>query len=516
MIGVRYFPKELFLLIILFFGWGWLSPSYAKDEISTLNKKLDQLTKNSALRSTEMGILVYSLSDKKILFERESKKALIPASNVKLITTYSALKELGLNYRFKTYFYTNRFLSDGNIEHLYIRGGGDPYLVIERLWRIAGDLRARGIKAIQGNIIIDEGFFDNNLYPPGWPESPSSRAYHAPTAAFAVNFNTVAVYIWPGETVGKLPQVYIDPNIGFFKLQNLAQTTGSGRKKIMVERLDNPGGDYIRVSGNLPVNAPLVIRYRHINKPIQYAGAVLHYVLEGRGIKVGGQIQSGKTPKDVQEIFVEESPSLSVLIRAVNKHSNNFMAEQILKTMAAERKGIPGSTKKGVAILEDHLKSLGVSRREFRLENGSGLGRENRLSARAFVRVLDAAWKDSLIRPEFISSLALGGLDGTLEDRMGGYLSEKALLEGEEEEENIPEKGREFGSPFEPEFTKVRAKTGSLDNVSSISGYIFKGEDETLAFSIMMNGFKENKHTTIHHIQDQFLNLLINQATKEG
>lgn len=198
---------------------------------TALTKKLNKILKNPALKKAQKGILVKSLDRNEILYEVDSRKALIPASNIKLLTTYTALKELGLHYQFKTYFYTNRYLKKGGIEDLFVRGQGDPHLVIERLWRMAGDLRARGIQSIHGDIVIDGSFFDDRLYPPGWPQNPSSEAYYAPNAAFAVNFNTVTVYVWPGTKPGKIPKVFIDPNIDYLKLENQARTISSSGKK---------------------------------------------------------------------------------------------------------------------------------------------------------------------------------------------------------------------------------------------------------------------------------------------
>lgn len=258
-----------------------------------------------------------------------------------------------------------------------------------------------------------------------------------------------------------------------------------------------------------------MIRYRHITQPLQYAGAVLRYVLENRGIEVKGKVRVGSIPKDVEEIFVEKSPPLLVLVKAVNKRSNNFMAEQILKTMGAKGTQEPASTQRGLQLMKEHLNRMGVSPEEYRLENGSGLGRGNRISARAFVRVLETAWKDPVIRPEFLSSLALGGLDGTLEDRMDNNPSSAKLEESEkdiDEREEMDEKNEENElMEWEPQFPQVRAKTGSLNHVSCISGYLIRKNDEKLAFSILMNGFPEKKQTTIHHIQDQFLKALIEE-----
>ncbi len=489
----RYHSRVFFLAGVLGLGVWAMAPQAASVESSgatangVLERKIKKTINHWGLNEANVGVFVRTLREPKVAVNLGGDTPMNPASNFKLLTSFVALEELGPMYRFKTTLSAQEPLARGTLTNLYVTGSGDPYMVVERLWRMAGDLYVRGLRKIQGDIVIDGSLFDNDLHTDNWPDEPGPQAYFAPTAAFAVNFNTVAFYVTPGARPGDEPQVVIDPQVDAVHYSIEAKTTASStKKKVLITRDPQLGGDNFKIRGQIPINYQFrKPTYRNVREPLQYAGEVFKSVLVNRGIAVSGKVRLGKTPSGAREIFVEESPELADLLKFVNKNSNNFMTEQILKTLAAEKTGKPGRTDAGVKILTQHLQELGFSPKDFQVENGSGLSRNTRISPKALVTILETAWRDPAIHPEYISSLALGGCDGTLEDRQKDKVFHT--------KECLP---------------RLRAKTGSLRGVSSLSGFLTRADGETLAFCILMNNLSKPQEKESHQIQDEILKLM--------
>jgi D-alanyl-D-alanine carboxypeptidase/D-alanyl-D-alanine-endopeptidase (penicillin-binding protein 4) len=200
---------------------------------------------------------------------------------------------------------------------------------------------------------------------------------------------------------------------------------------------------------------------RKIDEPALYLGHTLRRLLELRGVSFRGRVRTGEVAEGARLVHVEESDSLAEIVRGLNKTSNNFVAEQLLKTLGAEAKGAPGTWAKGVAAVEDFLAEVGLERGAYLMKNGSGLNDTNRFSARQLVAVLRAMWARFPLQPEFIASLPVAGRDGTIRWRMEGTEAQGRL----------------------------RAKTGTLENVTSLSGYVQTAGKRTLAFSVLVNDF---------------------------
>lgn len=431
------------------------------------------------LRAMEVGVKVYSLKTKETILSYQEDKILKPASNLKLITTLAALKYLGSEYRFKTKVY-----SDGPIENdilkgnLYVKGFGDPLLVSEQLWYLTNDLRRVGFRQVQGHLILDESFFDairevpHNL-------GKGERAYDAPLGALSINFNTTAIYVSPGVAVGTPAKVTVDPDNTYIKLINRSKTVSEHAKKTLeVIRLSGKDHDVILVKGQIPLATPEKRYYRNITHPLYYAAAMVRRFFQERGMTIQGKDKFERVPKGAQEILVYESRPLRILVSDLNKISNNFIAEQILKTLGAELKGEPGTTDKGLSVLKEFLMGLGIHN-GYQMVNGSGLSLENRMSAAQLVEVLKYGFYDFKLFPEYVSSMGIVGVDGTVEGRL----------------KNTPVQG------------EVRVKTGSLTGVSALSGYLVTKQDEILVFSFLMND-AHNRQDRMQDLQDKLLLLL--------
>ncbi|MDO8493844.1 MAG: D-alanyl-D-alanine carboxypeptidase/D-alanyl-D-alanine-endopeptidase [Deltaproteobacteria bacterium] len=347
---------------------------------------------------------------------------LVPASSLKIATAFCALKELGNEKRF-----TTRFLSDGPIQNsslknLWVAGDGDPSLVIERLWLMVQQLKRMGLKTVAGNIYIDNSYFDSETFP--GHQKQSQRAFNAPLSAVALNYNAIDISSDPEKPI-----------------------------------------------------------YRRVDDPVRHFGEELAKLFKENSVTFNGKVKEGSA-KNKTEITSFQSRRLNQIVQDMNKFSNNFIAEQLVKVMGAEKKGIPGTTQKGVDVLRECLAKIGV-REELMIENGSGLSYKNKISAKNLVKILLAGYHDFSIQPEFLSSLSINGIDGTMAKR---------------------------DSPKELEGI-FRGKTGSLNGVNSLTGFLPAKSGRVIAFAILMNDFNGGMQHA-HKVQDKLIMQLL-EAIKE-
>jgi D-alanyl-D-alanine carboxypeptidase/D-alanyl-D-alanine-endopeptidase (penicillin-binding protein 4) len=345
---------------------------------------------------------------------------------------------------------------------LAVRGKGDPSMTTERLWALAGEIRHRGVLAVRGDLLVDESFFDAEREAPGYEQEQGDRAYLAPAGAVSLNFNTVAIHVEPGARVGEPARVEVEPPSDYLQVVNQTQTVrASGRGRIAPHT--QPAGERERVvvSGRIPLGGRHQVFWRKIDQPALYFGLTLKRMLELRGVKVSGRVRRGPAPPEARLLAVAESEPLAEVVRRLNKHSSNFMAEQVLKTLGAEAGGAPGSWQAGVAAGEEALEAFGLARGSYVWKNGSGLNDTNRFSARQTASLLRQVWRRFPLMAEFVGSLPVAGRDGTVRYRMEGTAAEGRL----------------------------RAKTGTLDGVTGLSGYVETGSGDRLAFAILVNDY---------------------------
>ncbi|MGB8932035.1 MAG: D-alanyl-D-alanine carboxypeptidase/D-alanyl-D-alanine-endopeptidase, partial [Anaeromyxobacteraceae bacterium] len=436
-------------------------PAGAGEPPRELKGAIDEILEKSALSGARVGIFVADVESGKVLYAHDADVLLNPASNVKLFTSAAALSRLGPAFRFETEFRVDAASrGKGKVRTLYVRGKGDPTLVTERLWAIAGDLAGLGLQRI-GELILDDGYFDGERVGPGFDQESGDRAYLAPTGALSLNFNSVAIHAMPAEASGKPGRVTLEPQSDYFELVNRTRTVEAGAiRRVVPSSAPSGARQRIVVEGRLPLGSRPAAIWRKIDDPRAYLGETLKRLLELRGVKVG-RVRAGVAPEGAKLLHVAESESLGEIVRRLNKTSNNFVAEQLLKTLGAEARGVPGSWASGIAAAEEFLAEAGLPRGSFVMRNGSGLNDANRFSARQTVTLLRAMWRRFPVAAEFLASLPVAGRDGTIRWRMEGTDAEG----------------------------KLRAKTGTLENVTALSGYVETVDRERLAFSIFVNDF---------------------------
>jgi D-alanyl-D-alanine carboxypeptidase/D-alanyl-D-alanine-endopeptidase (penicillin-binding protein 4) len=451
------------LLSALATGARSAEPPRAPDPAATkeLDAALAAVVSAGPLAGARTGILVTDVETGQVLFARDPDALLNPASNVKLVTSAAALARLGPDFRFDTEFYVDSGAGDASTRALYVKGKGDPSLVTERLWAIAGDLFHLGLRRV-GDVVIDDSYFDGERLGPGFDQETGDKSYLAPTGAASLNWNTIAVHVAPGDRRGGKARVELEPASDLFEVDVRATTVAPGaRRKLVVSSVQVGARQRVIVEGRIPQGSRLQTVWRRIDDPALYLGNTLRRLLELRGVKFAGKVRRGAVPQGARLLHVAQSESLGEIVRRLNKTSNNFVAEQLIETLGAQQKGAPGSWPKGVEAVEEFLAELGVPRGGYVMKNGSGLNDTNRFSARQLVTILRAMWARFPLHAEYVVSLPVAGRDGTIRWRMEG--TEAA--------------GR------------LRAKTGTLESVTSLSGYVETAGHRTLAFAILVNDF---------------------------
>jgi serine-type D-Ala-D-Ala carboxypeptidase/endopeptidase (penicillin-binding protein 4) len=447
-----------------------------------LAAQIDGALADPTLSGARVGVAVADVDSGKLLYSRNDAGLFNPASNVKLFTTAASLALLGPEYRWKTVVYADGAPSSGELKGtLYLKGHGDPTLVIEDLWKLVTDLYASGLRRVSGDLAVDDTFFDDVRLGPGFAQKQEDAPFRAPNGALSLNYNAVSVHVLPGSSDGAPARVVIDPSTPYFVITNEARTVAAGRTVLTVESKDGQGHTEIVVRGRIRAGDPGHVQLRRVSDPDLYAAYAFRELCTRRGIKISGQITRAAAPQSARALAVHYSQPLGVAVRDVNKHSNNFMAEQILKTLGAETGGRPGTWAKGIDAVASFLDQLGIPRGQYKMTNGSGLYDSNRFSPSQLVTLLRVAYKDFRFAADFIGSLALAGADGTIGHRMEGSLAERF----------------------------VRAKTGTLQGISCLAGYAGAPGKPPIAFAIFMNDIPDPGTPHARHAQDAIAEALV-------
>jgi D-alanyl-D-alanine carboxypeptidase/D-alanyl-D-alanine-endopeptidase (penicillin-binding protein 4) len=435
-----------------------------------------------------VGIHIARLDSGRILYDRESDKLFIPASNVKLLTTACALAALGPSYEFKTAILKKGPLRAGCLRgDLVVRGAGDPNLsgrfyggdaaALMRSW--ARRLRALGLFEIEGDVVADDRIFDREHLHPDWPRNQLHKWYCAEVSGLSLNDNCVDLIFEAASKIGHPARIYLEPDTAYISLTGQVVTTAKkGLHLIDIQR--RPGTNQVRVKGRFYIKASPFRGYVTVTRPEFFFATVLKEQMEKEGIRIKGGARAVKVGEDLGrlDILIQHTSLLSTTIAVTNKRSQNLYAECLFKLLG-HRLGGEGSFRGGQAAIGKFLIGLGIPRGSFVIADGSGLSASNRLSPRQIVSVLRWMARGSY-GEMYRNSLSTAGLDGTLRKRFRGPDS----------------RGR------------VLAKTGTLAGVSALSGYCRTGDGKQLVFSILMNRLKGGVYRA-RKIQDEIVRLLL-------
>jgi D-alanyl-D-alanine carboxypeptidase/D-alanyl-D-alanine-endopeptidase (penicillin-binding protein 4) len=444
--------------------------------------RLDRSLAVPALHGARISALVVDRETGVELFARNPDLALVPASNLKVLTGVAALAAFGSAHRFTTeVLASGEADSGGAVETLFIRGGGDPVLTSEQWWRLAADLRIRGLRRVRGDLVMDDTLFDSERWHPSWGEV-SSRAYHAPVGALSANYGAFFVAVNAASEPGGPVRISVDPPVPYLRVVNQARTGVAG-SPASIEVKRQPAGDFERivVMGSIPAGSESLEFWRSVASPARYAGAVLRMQLEANGIAVGGGVRLARVPDSASTLYRFDGKPLAEVIRLFLKNSNNFIAEVLVKSMGirvSDERG-RGSWERGIPAQVRQLESLGLDTAGLRLVDGSGLSYENRVPARLLVSALRVADASFDIGPELTAALPIAATDGTLEKRADAAVG------------------------------RVRAKTGLLSGVTGLSGFAKSAGGRELVFSVLVNGYRGGDREAMSAL-DRFVEGLVN------
>ena len=448
------------------------------------------------LRKCVVAIAVYSVSDGGMVYERSADRPLMVASNAKLFTSGAALTLLGSEYRFETRLYADGEIRGGRLDgNLIVVGAGDPDLTgdgresqEQLLPRLVEAIRDTGLRRITGRLVIDDLVFDRQYVPSTWRRTELKSPFNAPASGFSLFENCVTINVRPGDAAGDPARATLVGQPGVFQVLCRAKTVSGKKVEIRVSgpREDeplNPGP--VEVRGRMPLGENLYRSVTPVWEPSLVAGMLLRQALISAGIVVEGDVVLSEQPTEKRlagkSPLASVSSSLLDAMMKMNKDSSNVVAEHVYKLCGWVQAG-QGSYASGSKAVLSVLESFGIETMGASSADGSGISRENRYTARQTALFLAALYR-SPYRDDLIMTLPESGVDGTLRNRLG-----------------------------EPEARgRVRAKTGYISKVSSLSGYCQTRQGEILSFSMLFNGYS-GRNQYVKPIQDSIARLLIDLA----
>lgn len=447
----------------------------SQSTLDKLQRELDYAFDDPAFAEAHWGVVVQSLKNGEYLYVKNPHKNFIPASNMKLFTTATALVKLGPEHRFKTQIYHTGQIDEKGILHgdLIIAGKGDPTLagryykgeISKPLEFWADSLVARNIKMIDGNIIGDDNYFEEEILGEGWSWDYESDWYAAQISALSFNDNCMDIFIASGDSLNTLAKFQLMPETNYVQVKNKILTVRKGlEQEISFHR--KPGTNQVELRGAIAFDSPPKRDRFSIENPTLFTATIFKQVVEKRGIVVSGQACDSD---DISDYIYSQSPDkllfeycsapLWEIVDTINKTSQNLYAEILLRSLGAYFFGT-GDAKHGIDVVKNFLKGIGIKTDQFLMYDGSGLSRLNMVTPTQIVMLLKYMKKHENGK-YFYDSLPIAGVDGTIINRM-----QQTAAHG-----------------------NVRAKTGYVGHVRALSGYLVTADSEELAFSLIANNY---------------------------
>jgi len=414
----------------------------------------------AGISESAVGVYVHEIGADQPVVAVGADRALNPASSMKLVTTYAGLERLGPAYVWNTEIFTDGAITQDVLSgNLYLKGGGDPKLTLENFWLLLRGLRARGVREIRGDLVLDRSLFaEENHNPAGFDDQPT-RPYNTGPSALLVNFKAVTLQFIP-DAASRRVRIVADPPLPQVQIiNNLKLNDGACGDWVSHLRHDAQGNaDSARLAfnGSYALDCGERARSYSVLGHRQYVGALFTQLWQELGGSFAGQVRDGAVPAPARSLVTAKSNSMSEIVRDVNKYSNNVMARQLFLTLGINGTGATAAT--ATAGIRQWLALKGLAVPELVLENGSGLSRLERISARNLGAILLNAYA-SPVMPELMASLPVAAVDGTLRKRL-----KNAGVAGQ-----------------------AHVKTGSLSGVRSIAGYVLDARGNRTVVVFMVN-----------------------------
>lgn len=448
----------------------------ASNPVSTLPPTIQSVLKRFKLDGSGLSIVVQAIDGGTPLLSYNEHSARNPASAIKLFTSYGALEMLGPAYQWITEFYADGELKNGVLNgNLWVKGGGDPYLPIERMWLLVHRLQTNGLHTIKGDLIIDQSLFEPIREDPGAFDRQPLRAYNVVPAALLSNFNVSTFLFRPGKT-GRRVDVQIVPDLAGLKVVNNLRTVDRscrGYNRGIAINVDDKG--QVILDGRFPSRCKIYGMSRSVMPRDAYTARLFRKLWLESGGQWEGRLRSASREFEQDPLLKFDSVFLSEAVRSINKYSNNVMTRMLFLTLGLEKFGPPATTANARLALEQWLPTIGVPLKDLLIDNGAGSSRQTRATAHQFAKLLSAAWHSPYM-PELLSSMAISGEDGTFARRhVVGPLKGRAHL-----------------------------KTGRLDHAVSMAGIVQAANNKRYIVVSLHNATDAHRGSG-HAIQDALL-----------
>lgn len=430
-----------------------------------------------------VGVDIRSMKYGDTLYTKNDQQLFTPASIMKIMTAEAALIYLGPDYTFPTTLLTdaegmNNGVINGNV---YLVHSGDPTLTYNDLTDLMVTLRSQQIQGIAGNVYIDNTAYDQSNYGPGWEWDDKRSCFAAPINASIINHNCLSLQIAPGNSPGRIANVIQSPRYYYSEINNSVMTK-QARTRTCYVQLGINGSNTISLSGCIPKGKTIWGLSTTINDVMEYNKSLIQSLFKRFAIRVNGNVKAGTAPPNLSAIVTHQSKPLNVLIKEMLKVSDNIIAGSLFKKIGEYYTRLPGSWERGGFAVKKILSDkAAVNTSQLNVIDGSGLSRDNKVKPSQMMQVLDYAFHDTLTNYEFISSLPIAGVDGTLKHRLYNVAG------------------------------RVRAKTGTMQGVVSLAGYVVNKEKEPIAFVIIVNG-RNGNIWKYREMEDKIVTALANYA----
>jgi len=421
-----------------------------------------QALARAGIPESAVSVYVQGVDGERPMVSYAADRPLNPASTIKLVTTYAALDLLGPAYTWNTEVYASgtlqRDVLDGN---LIIKGYGDPKLTLENFWLLLRSVRARGVREIHGDLVLDRSYFGRDDYDPARFDGEPTRPYNTPPDALLVNYKAITALFIP-DPDAQLVRLMIEPALPAVQVVNNITLTdapcGDWLSRLKIDAQGNGTGARLMLSGAYPRDCGERTRSFSLLAHPAYVNALFGSLWKELGGTYTGTVRNEAVDPNARLIVTGKSPSLSEVVRDINKYSNNVMARQLFLTLGGVAGGAPATLEKARDALKAWLAQKELAAPELVLENGSGLSRIERISARTMARLLLDAY-GSPVMPELMASLPLVAVDGTMRKRLGS-----AEVAG-----------------------RAHIKTGALTGVRAIAGYVLDARNRRNVVVFMVN-----------------------------
>lgn len=430
------------------------SPAHANNLPSPLREALAP----TGVASDGLSLYVKEIGGPRPLIEHNAERPMNPASTMKLVTTLAGLELLGPSFVWRTEAWVDGTLNGDVLEgNLVLKGYGDPKLTLENFWLFLRDMRTRGLREIRGDIILDRTLFGVDEIDPGRFDNDPTRPYNVGPDALLLNYKAVRLQFLPMENTGAV-RIVSTPDLPQISIVNQL-TLGPAPCDAWPER---PAVDLAQLrltfSGVFPRGCGERQRSFSLLGRNQYLAALFSQLWREAGGSFSGNVRDGSVPERARWLTTWESPPLADVVRDINKFSNNVMARQLFLTLALAAANPPVNTDNAARAVRAWLTRSQLDFPELQMDNGSGLSRSGRISARHLADLLAHGWRSPLA-PEYMSSLPIPGVDGTLRRRLGDSSAS----------------GR------------AHIKTGYLEGVRAIAGYVVDGRGRTFVVVSLIN-----------------------------